>query len=183
MFLIWSKLNKTNVLPVKTFHIFYIKDRFSCLFPNGVLFLKKVLCRSSQSAPSPPDVTNLCSLLQHSTHCWIQSGRTESVNFLSKKQHLGGFYRAKVKVTFSHRVGPQRHPPPTASAELGVAVRAQVPTAICKLGLVADSTGGCIVPMDGRARRRRGLPNHRLPVAGQLLLDSSGKEGRHKVEI
>lgn len=50
--------------------------------------------------------------------------------------------------SFSHRVGAQGHSSPTASAELGLAVRTQVPTSICKLGLVADATGWCIVPMN-----------------------------------
>lgn len=64
-----------------------------------------------------------------------------------------------------YRVGSQGYSPPTAGAELGLAVRAQVPTAICKLGLVADAAGWRVIPVDSRTRRRRGLPDYRLPVA------------------
>lgn len=150
------------------------------MFENGVLIIK-VLCSNLHLYHQ---MSLISVLLQVSAH---YSERYESVDLLLKKLHPGGFYRRKIKVshlrrTFSHRVGPQRHPPPTASAKLGVAVRTQAPTAICKLGLVADSTGGCIIPMDGGARRCRGLPDHRLSVAGQLLLDASGREGRHEVK-
>lgn len=73
----------------------------------------------------------------------------------------------------SHRIGPQGDTAPAAGAELGLAVGAQVATAVGELGLVADAAGGGVVPVDGGARRHRRLPDHRLPVAGQLLLDSS----------
>lgn len=79
-----------------------------------------------------------------------------------------------------YRVGSQGHSPTTAGAELGLAVRTQVPAAICKLRLVADAAGGRVVPVNGRTRRRRGLPDYRLPVAGQLLLDASGKKKTSK---
>lgn len=72
-----------------------------------------------------------------------------------------------------YRVGSQRDSPPAAGTELGLAVRAQVPTAICELGLVADAAGWRVVPVNCRTRSRRGLPDNRLPVAGQLLLDPS----------
>lgn len=74
----------------------------------------------------------------------------------------------------SYRVGSQRDSPPTAGTELGLAVRAQIPAAICKLGLVADAAGWRVVPVNWTCRRR-GLPNNRLSVAGQLLLDASGE--------
>lgn len=64
----------------------------------------------------------------------------------------------------AHRVGAQGHSPPTASTELCLTIGTQVPAAICKLGLMTNSTGGCVVSMD-RARRRRGLPDYRFPVA------------------
>jgi len=94
-------------------------------------------------------------------------------------QHHSGFRRTQIRAkhhqrNFSYRVGSQGHSPPTASTELCLAIRTQVPTTICEFGLVADATGWCIVPMNSRARCRRGLPDHRLPVAGQLLLDASG---------
>lgn len=180
VFLTWSKLDK-NIVTCKNFsHFLRQTDRFSWMFENGVLIIK-VLCSNLHLYHQ---MSLFSVLLQVSAHC---SGRYESVDLLLNKLHLGGFYRRKIKVshlrrTFSHRVGPQRHPPPTASAKLGVAVRTQVPTAVCKLGLVADSTGGCIIAMDGGARRYRGLPDHRLSVAGQLLLDSPGREGRHDVK-
>ena len=72
-----------------------------------------------------------------------------------------------------YRIGSEGDSPPTAGTELGLAVRAQVPTAICKLGLVADAAGWRIIPVNGRTCRRCGLPDYRLPVAGQLLLDAS----------
>lgn len=75
----------------------------------------------------------------------------------------------------SYRVGSQGDSPPTAGTELGLAVRTQVPAAVCELGLVADTAGRRVIPVDGRAGRHRGLPDHRLPVAGQLLLDSPGR--------
>lgn len=85
----------------------------------------------------------------------------------------------------TYRVGPEGDSPPTAGAELGLAVRTQVPTAVRKLGLVADSAGGSVVAVSRRGRGR-GLPDHRLPVAGQLVLDTSGwrrhttaQNGRH----
>lgn len=58
------------------------------------------------------------------------------------------------KIMLPYRVGSQRHSPSTAGAELGLAVRAQVPTAICKLGLVADAAGWRVVPVNGRTRSR-----------------------------
>lgn len=73
----------------------------------------------------------------------------------------------------SHRVGPQRDSASAAGAELGLAVGAQVAAAVGKLGLMADAAGGCVVPVDGGAGRHRCLPDHCLPVAGQLLLDPS----------
>lgn len=82
----------------------------------------------------------------------------------------------------SYRVGPQGHSGPTSGAELGLAVRAQVPTAVCKLGLVADAAGRSVVPVNGRTCRRRGLSDHRLPVAGQLLLDASATQQHRSVK-
>lgn len=79
-------------------------------------------------------------------------------------------------ISLSYRVRSQGHSPPTAGAELGLTVRTQAPAAVCKLGLVADAAGGRVVPVNGRASRHRGLPDNRLPVAGQLLLDSSGRD-------
>lgn len=81
--------------------------------------------------------------------------------------------------SLSYRVGSKEDSPPTAGTELGLAVRTQVPAAICELGLVADAAGWRVVPVD-RARCHRGLPDHRLPVAGQLLLDSSGRNQNRK---
>lgn len=79
----------------------------------------------------------------------------------------------------SHRIGPQGDAASAAGAELGLAVGAQVAAAVGELGLVADAAGGRVVPVDGGARRHRRLPDHRLPVAGQLLLDSSaGQKNR-----
>lgn len=75
----------------------------------------------------------------------------------------------------SYRVRSQGDSPPTAGTELGLAVRTQVPAAICELGLVADAACWRVVPVNGRACSHRGLPDHRLPVAGQLLLDTSGR--------
>lgn len=77
----------------------------------------------------------------------------------------------------TYRVGPEGDSPPTAGTELGLAVRTQVPTTVCKLGLVADSAGGSVVTVN---RRRCGLPDHRLPVAGQLVLDPSGRKRNSK---
>ncbi len=79
-------------------------------------------------------------------------------------------------LSLSYLVGSQGDSPPTAGTELGLAVRTQVSTAICELGLVADAAGWRVVPVNGRARRHRGLPDHRLPVAGQLLLDTSERQ-------
>lgn len=42
---------------------------------------------------------------------------------------------------FCYLVGAQRNSPPTASAELGLAIRTRVAAAICKFGFVANSTG------------------------------------------
>ena len=47
--------------------------------------------------------------------------------------------------TGTHVVGPQRHAAPTARAELGAAVGAQVATAIRELGFVANPAGWSIV--------------------------------------
>lgn len=76
--------------------------------------------------------------------------------------------------SLTYRVRSQGDSPPTTGTELGLAVRTQVPTTVCKFGLVADAAGRCIVPVSCRARWRCGLPDHRLPVAGQLMLDTSG---------
>lgn len=48
----------------------------------------------------------------------------------------------------THIIGAQRHSSPTACTKLSLAVRTQVPTAICKLRLVANATGRCIIFMD-----------------------------------
>lgn len=45
----------------------------------------------------------------------------------------------------THVAGPQRHAAPTARAELGAAVGAQVATAVRELGLVANPAGRSIV--------------------------------------
>lgn len=82
-------------------------------------------------------------------------------------------FRVITRDKCSHRIGPQGDAAPAAGAELGLAVGAQVAAAVGELGLVADAAGGRVVPVDGGARRHRRLPDHRLPVAGQLLLDSS----------
>lgn len=74
-----------------------------------------------------------------------------------------------------HRVGAQRHAAPTASAELGLTVRAQAPAAVSELGFVTDAAGGSVVSVNG-AGGCCGLPYDRLPVTGQLLLDSSGTD-------
>ena len=61
-----------------------------------------------------------------------------------------------------------------------MAVRAEVTTAVSELGLVADATGGGVVPGLG-ACAGCGLANHSLPVAAQLLLDTSGgREGKRE---
>lgn len=85
-----------------------------------------------------------------------------------------------VSTSISYTVGAQGHPPSAAGTKLGLAVRAEAATAVSKLGLVADATGGSVVPVltrGGLPARLLPHPPHRLPVAGQLLLDTSERTG------
>lgn len=63
----------------------------------------------------------------------------------------------------SHLIGSQRDPPPAASAELGLAIRTDVATAVGKLGLMAD-------PADGRVALPNLAGRHLLPDLPHLVL-------------
>lgn len=109
-------------------------------------------------------------------HISLKSGCKKCVKTIKQRQHIHKTACNAGDPVATHRVRSQGDPAPTAGAELGLAVGTQIPAAVRKFGLAADAAGGRVVPVSGRARRHRGLPDHRLPVAGQLLLDTSGGE-------
>lgn len=82
----------------------------------------------------------------------------------------------------THTVGAQRDPSSTASTELGLAVRTEVPTAVGKLGLVANATGGCVVLVLALLPLLRLLryPPHLLLIAGKLLVHTEERRGEEK---
>lgn len=52
-------------------------------------------------------------------------------------------------IPLSYRVRSQGDSAPTAGTELRLAVRTQVPAAICELGLATDATRRRVVPVNG----------------------------------
>lgn len=76
----------------------------------------------------------------------------------------------------AHVVGAQRDPTSAAGAEFGLAVGAEVTTAVGEFGLVADATGGRVVLLLGLllAPRLRSDATHFLFVALELLVQRSG---------
>ena len=77
-----------------------------------------------------------------------------------------------------HFVGAQRNSSSAASAEFGLAVRAQVTAAVGKFGLVADAAGGRVVLLLALlAPRLRSDATHFLFVALKLLVQCSVEGG------
>lgn len=131
-----------------------------------------------------PDTWALSDWIYSGTVLYVPHGDISCISLKSGCQNV--WEPLKVAAAYSHdgvwpwcplttyRVRSQGDSAPAAGAELGLAVRTQIPTTVCKFGLAADAAGRCVIPVSGRARRHCGLPDHRLPVAGQLLLDASG---------
>lgn len=77
-----------------------------------------------------------------------------------------------------HVVGAKRDSPPTASAEFGLTVGAEVATAVSKLGLATDTAGGGVVLLLGLLTACISPDaTHLLFVALELLVQCSGKGG------
>lgn len=84
----------------------------------------------------------------------------------------------------SHIVGAQRDPASTASAEFSLAVGAKVATAVCKLGLAADTAGGRVIFLLGLLTPRlRPNATHLLFVALKLLVQCSERRGQKSLAI
>lgn len=90
--------------------------------------------------------------------------------------------KGEVKGEGSHIVGAQGDPAPAASTEFGLAVGAKVAAAVCKLGLAADTAGGCVILLLGLLTPcLRSDATHLLFVALKLLVQCSGEERRGEV--
>lgn len=89
----------------------------------------------------------------------------------------------EIKGEVSHIVGAQRDPPSTASAEFGLAVRAEVTTAVSELGLAANTAGGRIILLL-RLLTSCLCSNatHLLFVTLKLLVQCSARRREKKVE-
>lgn len=82
----------------------------------------------------------------------------------------------------TYTVGAQRDPSSTAGTELDLAVGTEVPTAVGKLGLVANATGGCIILVLALLSLLRFLryPPHLLLIAGKLLVHTEERRGKER---